>query len=312
MAQDYPALTALALFAAATARGAAPLCIAAIGGAFSAQVNVFNVGLDGMILLGAFAGFAASDATGSVVTGLLGGSLAGGLLAAVLAYCIVILKANEVVAGIAANLGMVGLTSTLLKSFYKSAGAYQSTSAGLVPTWIHNPFSSVPVIGPFLGSLDLIMLSAAVLAVAAHVFLYRSRHGLRMRAIGDRRAAAAAAGLPIRVYTYAAFLIGGLLCGLAGAYLPLSGLSMFSVNMTAGTGFIALAAVLFGSGRPIKTALSTLIFGAATAATFRLQNLWVPPNIVLAAPYLATIGALVLNGVRHKRAQGKTTPGSLA
>lgn len=300
MAPDQQTLIALVLFAAAALRSAAPLCIAAIGGAFSAQVNVFNVALEGMMLLGAFCGFAVSDATGNALLGLLAGGGAAMLLALALAFFVVDLRANEVVAGIAANLAVLGLTSTLLKTLYGASGAQQSSTAGLVSSWRNNPFSGVPVLGQFVSSLDGIMAFAVLVALAAQFFVYRTHHGLRMRAIGDQPETAATAGIDIRRYTYGAFLIGGLLCGIAGAYYPLSGLSMFSTNMTAGAGFIALAAVLFGAGKPFKVAAATLIFGAATAASFRLQTPWLPSEAVLVIPYVATIGALVFNALRDR------------
>lgn len=304
MASNYQALTVVALFFAAALRSAAPLCIAAIGGAFSAQVNVFNVGLEGMMLLGAFCGFVVSDFTGSALLGLLAGGGAAMVLALVLAFFIVHLRANEVVAGIATNLAMLGLTSTLLKTIYGASGAQQSSTAGLVASWKGNPFAGIAVLGPFLSSLDAMMLLAVFVVFAAQFLLYRSHHGLRMRAIGGGRDTAAAAGISIRGYTYTAFLIGGALCGIAGAYYPLSGLSMFSTNMTAGAGFIALAAVLFGSGRPYRVALAALIFGLATAASFRLQTPWIPSEVILILPYVATIVALVLNALpRHAMAR---------
>lgn len=305
MAPDQQTLIILVLFVGAALRGAAPLCIAAIGGAFSAQVNVFNVGLEGMMLLGAFCGFAVSDATGNAALGLLAGGAAATLLAVVLAFFIIDLKANEVVAGIAANLAMIGLTSTLLKTIYGASGAQQSMTAGLVTSWRDNPLAGVPVLGPFIGSLDALMLVAVLVVLAAQFFLYRTHHGLRMRAIGDQPETAASAGISIRFYTYLAFVLGGVLCGIAGAYYPLSGLSMFSTNMTAGAGFIALAAVLFGNGKPFKVAAATLIFGAATAASFRLQTPWLPSELVLVIPYVATIAALVFNVLRDRARDGR-------
>jgi simple sugar transport system permease protein len=308
MAADLTALTAFALFLAAALRSAAPLCIAAMGGVFSAQVNVFNVGLEGMMLLGAFCGFAASDATGSATIGLLAGAGGGLLLAFVLAFFIIDLKANEVVAGIAANLAMVGLTAVLLKTFYGASGAQQSTTAGLVPGWLNNPLADVPIIGAFLSGLDAVMLLAVLAVAGTRFFLYRTVHGLRMRAIGDDRSSAVAAGIDARRYVYLAFLVGGVLCGLAGAYYPLSGLSMFSTNMTAGAGFIALAAVLFGSGKPMPAAAGTLVFGLATAASFRLQTQWIPSELVLVLPYVATIGALAFSTWRERRHAGRARP----
>jgi simple sugar transport system permease protein len=298
---DVAELSVFAFFVIAALRGATPIALAAVGGAFSAQVNVFNVSLEAMMLCGAFAGFVVSDRTGSALAGLAVGALAGLVVALVVAFIIIDLGGDEIVTGITANLGAIGLTALLLNSVYGSQGSYYSTSAGLVRPIGSDALAQVPLVGPILNGLDPVMIAALVLVVVAHVFTFRTRHGMRFRAIGSKEAAVTSAGVQTRRYKYAAFIVSGLLAGVGGAYLPLSGLSLFTVNMTAGVGYIALAAVLFGVGMPRRVALAAYLFGAATAAAFRLQNIGLPSELVLALPYLATIAALVWRSLSEKR-----------
>lgn len=290
---DPTFLTAVAFFIAAALRSATPLVLAAIGGAFSAQVNVFNVGLESMMLCGAFVALVVSDQTGSAIAGLAAGAIAGTVVALIVGFIIIDLGADEIVTGIAANLGAIGLTAVLLNSFYGTQGSYHSSTAGLVEPFSVGGLAEVPFIGPLLSGVDPIMLVAVVAVVIAHQFTQRTRHGLRMRAMGSNERAVGAAGVNARAYKYFAFVAGGVLSGLGGAYIPLSGLSLFTVNMTAGAGYIALAAVLFGAGMPLRVAFAAYLFGTATAAAYRLQGFGLPNELVLALPYLATIAALV-------------------
>lgn len=303
---DITLATAIALFLASALRSATPLVLASIGGAFGQQVNVFNVGLEAMMLVGAFAGFYASHQTGSVLAGLVAGALAGLLVALVMAVLVIDFGADEIVTGIALNLGALGLTAVLLKESFGSEGSYQSSEAGLITPIGAGPLADVPLLGPLLDSVDAVMVLAVVCVIAAHIFTHRTSHGLRMRAIGSKREAAESAGVNARSYVYGSFVVAGLLSGVAGAYLPLSGLSMFTVNMTAGAGFIALAAILFGRGMPLTVAFAAYLFGAATAAAYRMQDLGLPNEVVLMLPYLATLVALLWQAwrVRSRAARG--------
>ncbi len=292
----------VALVLISTLSAATPVALAAIGGAFTAQVNVFNVGLEGLMLTGAFAGFLVSDRTGSVVFGFAAGALCGALMAGLLAVVVLALHADEVVAGLGINLGALGLTAVLAAAIYHSQGSIESTHAGMVGQLSPGPLASVPVLGQVIRGMDWMTVIAAVVVVFAMLFTYRSKHGMRMRAIGSNAAAASAAGIPVRVYQYVAFLLSGLLCGLAGAYLPLSGLSLFAANMTSGVGYIALAAVLFGSGRPGLVALGAYLYGVTFAVGVTLQKFNISAELVQMLPWIATIVALAF-AVRRRGLQ---------
>jgi general nucleoside transport system permease protein len=284
-------------------RTGAPLVLASVGGCFSAQVKVFNIALEGMMLAGAFAGFAASDASGCVVVGLFAGIGAGLLVALLVAVSCVDFKADEIVVGFAVNLASLALTAVLLRSFYGSQGSYLSERAGLVQSISAGPLRDVPVVSAILQSLDGVILATIAIAVAAHAFAYRTRNGLRMRAIGDGPEIAASAGVNVRHYRYQALLIGGALCGLGGAYLPLSGLSLFSVGMTAGQGFIAVAAVIFANGEPLVAAAVAFAFGLTTALGIELEQVQIPSELVQALPYCATVLGLLLHAKRREAAR---------
>ncbi|CAN5512047.1 ABC transporter permease [soil metagenome] len=282
---------------------AVPIVLAAVGGSFSAQVNVFNVGLEGMMLAGAFFGFWASHVSGNVVLGFAAGALAGMLAALVLSLIINTLGGDEIVAGIAFNLAMLGLTATLLSTIFGTQGSALSREAGTVGTF-GEVLAGIPLVGSMLSRLDVVIVFMIALVVAASLFSARTSHGLRLRAVGSSLEAARAAGISIARYKYLAFAIGGVLCGIGGAYLPLASLSIYTNNMTAGLGFIALAAVIMSGGRPLIAALAALLFAIASAVGIQLQSSGLPNEIVLAVPYLAAIAAVVWRAVTQRKRLG--------
>lgn len=285
--------SALVFVLVAGLQSAVPLVFAGIGGALSAQVNVFNLGLEGMMIAGAFFGFTASHLTGSAAIGLCIGSLAGLSVAWVFAVATVSFKADEIVVGFVLNLALIALTAVLLPAFFGATGQFVSSNAGMIPK--------------FFGNLDPLMISAALLVLWGHWFVYRTRTGLRMRAAGGNDVATSAAGVNVAAYRYRALLIGGALAGIGGAYLPLSGLSMFTLGMTAGLGFIAVSAVLFGDGKPLVVGLAALIFSFAGAATIPFQRVGLPSEFALVLPYLFTACAVSIKGIRMSKGQSVKT-----
>lgn len=269
-----------------------PLVLAALGGAFSAQVNVFNIALEGQMLAGAFFGFMVSHLTGSVWLGLGAGMLSGIIMGLIFAVACITFHSDEIIVGFAINLVALSLTAVLLKAAFGSQGSYLSSKAGLVV--------------PFFSTFDIVVLIAVACIAASHWLVYRTKTGLRFRAIGSFPEAVSAAGINVGTYRYAALIIGGGLCGLAGAYLPLSGLSLFSVGMTAGAGFIAVAAVIFGDGKPLVVAGAAFLFGIMAAVGIELQRFGWPNEIVLMVPYVATVVVLTLKVARsHAGKAGK-------
>ena len=253
---------------------ATPLIYAALGGVLSERAGVVNIGLEGILVAGAFASVVVSGATGSPLLGALAGILAGMFVAALLAYAATRLAVDQIVAGTGVNIAAL-------------AGA----AFGLVLIY-HQPGASheVPAFGR-TGETVLIVL-AFVLAVALQLVLTRTPWGLRVRACGEDPSAAESAGIDALKTRFRAVVIGGAICALGGIYLSLAELDLYSDGMTAGRGFIALAAVIFGRWTPLGATGAALFFGFFAALQFSLQRAGVPSELLQALPYLAALVAL--------------------
>ncbi|MFC8132400.1 ABC transporter permease [Streptomyces sp. NPDC057302] len=277
-----------------------PILLAALGGAICERAGVFNIGLEGMMLIGCFSGVAGSWFTGSAWLGVLFAALASAAYSMILAVGTISLRGDAVVLGVALNLLAVGLTGFLLRTVFGVQGTFSDPElAGLGGI-------DISFVGPVLsGHSALVYLSWAAVAVAA-VFLARHPWGLRLRGVGEAPDAAATLGVSPAKYQYAAVLASGVLCGLAGAQLALGNVTLFSENMTAGRGWIAVVAVMLGRALPLGVLLAGLLFGVAEAVGFRLQGLGMPQQATDAAPYVVTLAALFLSTARRRRR--KTTP----
>lgn len=276
-------------------RLATPILLAALGGLYTQQAGVLNIALEGNMLIGAFAGAAVAYATGNAWLGLLGAVLASMLLAAVFGLFSIRLRADLVVAGIAINLLAAGATLVLMQRFFDTKGNFSPGTR--LPDVRLRFLADVPVLGDLFQRQNVLVYAGLLLVVTAHIVLYQTPFGLRVRSVGESPEAAATAGIPVRRVQFATVLISGALCGMAGANLSLGYLSQFTANMTSGRGYIALAVQTFGNATPIGTALASLFFGFADALSVRLQSrgqLAQYTQFVLMIPYIATILALVL------------------
>jgi ABC-type uncharacterized transport system permease subunit len=262
----------------ATLRSATPLIFAAMGGLLSERSGVTNIALEGFMLMGAFAGVAGTLFSGNPFVGLLVAIIVGGAGGAVFAFWSVSLRADQIVAGTAIVLLGLGLTSFLTERIWGRAGSSQS-----VP--------QLPSIG--LG-VNILLPAAFLLVPLTHWFLFKTKAGLRVQACGEKPEAAEAVGIDVAKYRYAMVITSGVLAALGGAYLSIGDLSLFTTNMTAGRGFIALAAVIFGNWMPWATMGAALLFGFAQALRFQVQALGLPINqdIIVALPYLLTLIAV--------------------
>lgn len=269
-----------------------PILFAALGGALCQRAGVFNISLEGTMLVGCFAAVAGSWYTGSAWLGVLTAAVAGTGYAVILAVGSVSFGGDAIVLGVAMNLLAVGLTSFLIRTVFGSQGTFTDpTLAGLPPL-----VDDVPVLG---GHSLLVYLSW--LAVAAlWVVLYRHPWGLRLRGVGERPEAAESLGVSVTRYRYGVILAAGTLCGLAGAQLALGNVTLFSENMTAGRGWIAVVAVLLGRALPVGVFAAALLFGLAEAFGFRLQGLGLPQQATDAAPYVVTLLALFASNARWR------------
>lgn len=270
-----------------------PLVFAAVGGVLSERSGVYNIGLEGMILAGAFGATVGAFFGDSPFTGLLLGALGGVLAALILAGLGVSLGVNQIVTGIAINLLVLGLTSFLSRVVF-GAQANVLRVRGFMPVAIPG-LSAIPVLGPVLFRQDLLVYLMYAMVPLLYVLMFATPWGLAIRAVGENPAAADAAGISVTRVRYACVLASGALAGIGGCYLVLSQVFLFSEHMSAGKGFIALAAVILGRWNPVGALLACLLFGLFDALQLRLQfsNPDVPYQIFVMFPYVASILALV-------------------
>ena len=268
---------------------ATPLVFASIGELVVEKSGVLNLGVEGMMIIGAVAGFAATIETGSFFAGVIAAVLAGAAVAFLFAVLTQTLLANQVATGLALTLFGLGLAALVGQS-------YSGKSAPDFPHLYIPVLTDLPIIGPLIFGQDaLVYLSFALVAGVAW-FLTRTRTGLIIRAIGENHDAAHAIGYPVVAYRYAALMFGGACAGLGGAYLSIVQTPLWVEDMTAGRGWIALALVVFAAWRPWRALLGAYLFGGITIVQLHSQalGLEVEPQLLAMLPYLATIVVLVL------------------
>ena len=276
-------------------RFATPLAFAAMGGIFSERSGVVNIGLEGMMLTGAFFGIWGSVWSGSWVVGLLTAMVAGGLLALIHAVFCIHLRADQIVSGFAVNFLALGLTGFLYSSIYPG-GIHENVSR--VPNVNLGFLGDVPGIGSFLegvfGHLNLLVWLMFATVILAYIVLFKTPIGLRIRSVGEHPKAADTVGISVYGIRYAAVVTSGILAALGGAFLSIGFVGSFAENMTSGRGYIALAAVIFGKWRPGWAFAATLLFGFGFAISIPLQReANISENLISTVPYLLTLVALV-------------------
>jgi len=279
------------ILVAAMLRYATPLLWAALGGIICERSGVINIALEGMMLMGAYFGIYGADVFGSWVIGILVAIVAGGLLALVHAVFSIHLRANQVVSGTGINFLALGITGYFFVAHYGSNGTPSGISQ--VPNIKIPGLQHVGFFGNAIGDANLLTWVALLLVPALSFFLFRTRWGLRLRAVGEKPRAADTVGLSVIRTRYLAVVASGMLAALGGAYLSVAFVGSFNQNMTEGRGFIALAAVIFGKWRPAGALMATLLFGFASALADRLptfsQSLG---TLFQALPYLLTLVAV--------------------
>ena len=279
-----------ALFAAML-RFATPLVFASLGGLFSERSGVVNIGLEGMMLMGAFFAILGADKTDSWVLGLLIGVLSGAALASVHAFFAISLRADQIVGGTAINFLALGITGYLFIDTYGTEGTPTDTPS--IPN-IHLAFlEDVPFIGPIFGNLNLMIWLALLTVVVTWVVMFRTPIGLRIRSVGEHPRAADTVGINVYLVRYAAVILSGALAAAGGAYLSIGFVNSFNENMTAGRGFIALAALIFGNWRPFTAAAACMLFGFSSALAQRLPEYSQSASVLFQAlPYVLTLIAV--------------------
>ncbi|NLK34910.1 MAG: ABC transporter permease [Gracilibacteraceae bacterium] len=267
--------TILGIIVTASIRSATPLIFASLGGNFSERSGVFNIGLEGIMTVGAFSAVFFSFKTGSPWAGLLGAMIVGGLFGLLLAFMSIYIKANQVIVGTAINILAASLTTFLLVEIWGRPGQTDNVEY----------FKAV---GPF----NIFTYLAFVMVFISYYVLYKTPFGLRVRAVGEHPRAADTLGVNVYAIRYICVIISGILAGIGGASLSIGSMSLFKEGMVAGRGFIALAALIFGKWNPIGAALACLFFGFAVALETVGNNLPVPNEFLNALPYIMTMFAV--------------------
>jgi general nucleoside transport system permease protein len=276
---------------AATLRYATPLTFGALAGIVSERSGVVNVGIEGMMLMGAFFGIFGADLLDSWFLGLLVGMAAGGLLALVHAYFSIHLRADQIVSGMSLNFLALGVTGYVFLDHYGDQGTPDNVSR--VPDVSIPGLKDVSFFGDAIGKTNLLIWLSLVGVIGLAVFLFRTPRGLRLRSVGEHPRAAETVGISVIRTRYAAVVASGMLAALGGAYLSIGFIGSFNQGMTAGRGFIALAAVIFGKWRPAGALAAALLFGFSSALAQRLPA-FSPSAAVLfqALPYVLTLIAV--------------------
>jgi general nucleoside transport system permease protein len=279
----------------ATLEAAALLLLPAMGGVISERSGVVNIAMEGMMLTAAFFTVVATLAWHNPWLGVLVGMLAGGLMALIHAIVSIRFRADQIVSGVAINIFAAGLTVFLVNRIYGLQDVGHVPSSQLLPNLIIPVLSGIPFLGRVLFQQNVMVYVALVLLVLTHVVLFRTRLGLRLRAVGERPQAADTAGINVFLMRYAAVVTSGLLSGLSGAFLAIGISNTFVPNMTGGLGYIALAAMIFGKWTPIGAFIACLIFGLGQAIYDNNSIISISPYLLSMLPYILVL--VVLAGV---------------
>jgi ABC-type uncharacterized transport system permease subunit len=291
-------LAAAILSAAAPATTA--ILLAAMGCLVNRQGGIVNIGLEGLMLGGAFAAVAASAAAASWQAGVAAAGAVGALLGLGFSWTITRLGANQIIAGLGLNLVVLGFLGYLLPVRFGVQGTYLPEGVVGLPRIALPLLDNMPLLGPILSpQTPLTYFSWLTIPIIAFI-LYRTAWGIALRAAGEDEEAARAAGVSALRWRDASTVVAGLLSGLAGAHLALGVVTLFNKNMTAGRGFIALAAVYFGAARPWPTAAAAFLFGVFEAASFRYGSAGLAPQLVQMLPYLVVLISLTLVALRRR------------
>jgi len=278
---------------ASTVRLVSPILLAALGGLLTERAGIFNVALEGMMLVGAFTAVVVSAGTGNPWLAVGAAALAALVVALAFGIVVVVLKGDAIVAGLALNLLALGGTTYLMRAVFGVQGGYDDPAIVGLPRIEVPLIADVPVIGAVLSGHSILVWGAVLGVFAIQLLLFRHPLGLRIRAVGEDPVAAGSLGIRVRRVQLGTILASGALCGVAGAQLSLGVVTQFVEGMTAGRGFIALVAVMFGRANPLGVLAASAFFGFAYALGLRLQGVGIPPQFVGMLPYLATIFVLV-------------------
>jgi simple sugar transport system permease protein len=289
-------LNVITVILTGSVRAGTPILLATLGGIVNERSGISNIGIEGMMLMGALFGFIFSFVTGSPWIGVFMAGFAAMILSLLHALLTVVFNANQIVSGMVLNFLGAGLSSVIGGRFVgKIAAGFNPLDFG--------PLEKIPVLGPVLFDQDILVYVSLLIAGGCMFFLYRTRWGLNVRAVGDNPVAADSAGLPVKLIRICCTAVSGVLCGFAGAYISLAYTTMWQPEMTAGKGWIAVAMIIFAQWNPLKAIYSAYLFGGITALQLAVQvmGLTISPHILQMFPYIFTILVLSFAMVSAKR-----------
>jgi simple sugar transport system permease protein len=288
-------------FAFAVLRISTPIILAGMAAVVSERAGVVNIAIEGMMLTGALTGVVISSFTSSWIVGLLASVGISMLISILLAYFALNLKANIIMCGLAINTMAKGGTVFVLYLLTGNKGASTSLKSYNVPTIKIPVIKSIPIIGEVFSGHNLLTYLAIILVFSLHIFMFRSRTGMRIRSVGENPGAVKSVGINVSKIQYIALVISGFFAGLAGAFMSMGYMSGFTANMVSGRGFIALAANSMGQNTPWGTFFASLIFGFADASANSLQVLKIPTQFIQMIPYATTILGITIYSVSTAR-----------
>ena len=289
----------------ATLRMAVPLAIASIGSVICERSGIINLGIEGMMLSGAFGAVVGAHYSSNVWIGVLTGVLVGGVFGLIRALLCIKFRTNQSVSGVGINIFASGLTIVLCRAIWDSDGS--SGTVNQVSNITIPGLSKIPVIGQLFEKQSPFLYITALIVIVSWYVMYKTNVGLRLRTIGDHPKAAATAGVNVTKYRYVCVILCGMLCGLAGAYLSVDQSNLFVKEMVAGRGFMALAATIFGGWNPAGSLLASLLFAFAQALRINV-SMALPQRILQMVPYVLTLLVLI---VFRRRAQGPQAAGDI-
>jgi ABC-type uncharacterized transport system permease subunit len=287
-----------AAFVESVVRATIPIFLVAAGGLIAERAGIFQIALEGLMLMGAFAAMAVSFWLSSSYAGVVAAGIAGALTSLILAYGVVNRRADPIVLGIAINLFVLGLTSFLLAQLFDVRGTFSDPQIVGLPDIQIPVLNSLPLVGDAFFGTTILGYLALILAPAIWFVLFRTPVGLRLRGVGERPGAALTLGVNPSHYKYGAVMLSGLFAGLGGAQLSLGNVVLFSEGMTSGRGWIAVVAVMLGRAHPYGVLGTVTLFGFTEALGFRLQGNGLPVQITDALPFVITILVLIVSRKR--------------
>lgn len=282
-----------------------PIVLCTLGGLFSYNTNVLNIGLEGMMLMGAFSSALFSLITGNIVIGIIIGILLTMIIGFIFSFLAITMKSNFIITGFGINILVAALSAFVLE-YMQVSNLNLSKILNVNSIKINIPvIKSIPIVGSILSGHPLLTYLTILFVYIVYIVLYKTKFGLYVRVVGENEDAAKSIGINSNIIKYSAIMIGSVLCALAGANLSVERMALFTNNMTAGRGFIAIAAIYCGKGKPVKSTLYAIVFGLAQALSTNLSIFTgAVSGLFEAVPYImmvVVLAAVSLAQIRHKK-----------